>query len=72
MKKKKTNAPPMHWHGWCRWAEKGGGLAAMGWAGWLSGRMDGWAGWAEKEGGGLGVGGKLSVKKYSVKKKKKK
>ena len=27
----------MHWHGRHRWAEKGGGLAGMGWAGWLAG-----------------------------------
>ena len=31
----------MHWHGQRRWAEKGGGLAGMGWAGWLAGQM-GW------------------------------
>ena len=30
----------MHWHG--RWAEKGGGLAGLGWARWLAGWMDGW------------------------------
>ena len=40
----------MHWHGRCRWAEKGGGLAGMGWAGWLAGQLDRWAGWAEKGG----------------------
>ena len=44
--KKKKKAPAMHWHGCCRWAEKGGGLAGMGWAG-LDGQLAGWDGWMD-------------------------